>query len=91
MRMKQAHLHEGLRIVSTVFVFAVVTTALFLLATVLAVQVPVFQPRPGGILACGRTLALEPGALGSLCNLRLPEPPVSHLYVSWSLRGWCED
>lgn len=58
MRMKQAHLHEGLRIVSTVLVFAVVTTALFLLAIVLAVQAPVFQPQPGGILACGEELWL---------------------------------
>lgn len=56
MRMKQAHLHEGLRTVSTVLVFAVVTTAL--LATVLAAQAPVSQARPGGILACGEELWL---------------------------------
>lgn len=38
--------------VSTVLVFAVVTTALLTLAA----QAPVSQARPGGILACGEEL-----------------------------------
>lgn len=53
MRMKQAH-HEELRAVSTVLVFAVVTTTLLTLAA----RTPVPQARPGRILACGEELWL---------------------------------
>lgn len=88
-KMKQAHLHEGLRTVSTVSVFAVVATVLL----VISPRCPgsCVPARPGGSMALwGRPLALESLGLGfsyvawNSQGLRFPTR-------SWSLRGWCED